>query len=102
MSRRLTPLPCPECRVRAARRGRKSGVLSLRVGNLRAECVTCNNFARAVRRIATSRLVDAHREEYMALRLAVEADLYPQVIAAFNERMNPPPPRSLVEWPPLT
>ena len=51
-----------------------------RIGNRRSRCRTCNNFAQNVRRIATSRLMQEHRDEYERLRVQAEMDLYPQVI----------------------
>lgn len=65
-------LPCPECRE-AGRGG------AARIGNRRNKCATCNNFAQNVMRLTRTRLKAAHEEEYEALRLSVERDLYPQV-----------------------
>jgi ribosomal protein L19E len=54
-----------------------------RIGNRRARCTTCNNFAQNVMRMTRRRLKELHEEEYAVIRLQVEADLYPQVIEDF-------------------
>jgi len=69
-------LPCPECRSRGVGGG-------ARIGNRRATCPTCNNFAQNVMRITRNRLKERHEEEYAAIRAQVERDLYPQVIEAW-------------------
>lgn len=51
-----------------------------RIGNRRSQCTTCNNFAQNVMRMTRKRLKERHAEEYEAIRLKVEMDLYPQVI----------------------
>jgi hypothetical protein len=51
-----------------------------RIGNRRNQCDTCNNFAQNVTRLASKALRELHPEEYRAIRLRVELDLYPQVI----------------------
>ena len=51
-----------------------------RIGNRRSQCSTCNNFAQNVMRMTRKRLKEMHEEEYEAIRLRVEMDLYPQVI----------------------
>lgn len=66
-------LPCPECK----RRGIAG---NCRIGNRRNGCGTCNAFAQNVLRISRQRLRELHPEEYDAIRLRVEIDLYPQVI----------------------
>ena len=79
--KRPTPaLPCPECRARGA-----GG--SARIGNFRTICTTCNNFSQNVRRLTAKRLKEAHAEEYEAIRIRVEADLYPQVIEDWSNRL---------------
>lgn len=70
-------LPCPECRFRGLTGG-------ARIGNRRNRCTTCNNFAQNVMRMTRKRLKERHEDEYMAIRLRVEYDLYPQVIEDFN------------------
>lgn len=76
----LPDLPCPEC----------TQVLGIetwiRIGHRRNSCRTCNNFVRSVDRLALRRLREAHPEEYQALRLMIEADLYPQVMEDFTAR----------------
>lgn len=81
------PLPCPSCRLE----GRGGGT---RIGNRRQHCQTCNNFAQNVLRLAAKKLREEHPEEYQAIRLRVELDLYPQVIEDFElrERLAPAQP----------
>jgi hypothetical protein len=71
-------LPCPECRMRGF--GGRS-----RIGNRRSRCNTCNNFAQNVMRVTRRELVKLHGEEYMAIRLRAELELYPKVITDFTE-----------------
>ena len=68
-------LPCPECRYAGRSKNGKA-----RIGNYRNRCSTCNYFAQNVTRLASKMLREQHAEEYLALRLKVELDLYPQVI----------------------
>lgn len=70
-------LPCPECR-RAGRGG------LTRIGNRRRECATCNRWAQNVMRHTRSRLKAKHETEYEMIRLEVESELYPSVIAEFK------------------
>lgn len=79
------PLPCPECR----RRGLGGGA---RIGNRRSVCTTCNNFAQNVMRMTRKRLKERHEDEYEAIRLQVEADLYPQVLDDWRAMENPVDP----------
>jgi hypothetical protein len=71
-------LPCPECRQ--AGRGGKA-----RIGNRRNRCTPCNNFAQNVMRLTRARLKAAHEQEYFSIRMAVELDLYPQVMEDWLE-----------------
>lgn len=71
----LPVLPCPECRYAGRSKNGKA-----RIGNYRNRCQTCNYFAQNVTRLASKMLRELHGEEYLALRLKVELDLYPQVI----------------------
>jgi hypothetical protein len=81
---RPTPaLPCPECRQNG--RGGEA-----RIGNRRRECPTCNAFAQNVMRLAFRRFREREPEQWQALRLAVELDLYPNVIEAFAARTMQP------------
>jgi hypothetical protein len=57
-----------------------------RIGNHRNSCTTCNNFAQNVMRMTRRRLKDNHPEEYEAIRLQVELDLYPQVLDDWSNR----------------
>lgn len=56
-----------------------------RIGNRRAKCTTCNNFAQNVLRLARKRLAEKFPSEYVAIRQAVEGDLYPQVIEQWTD-----------------
>jgi hypothetical protein len=51
-----------------------------RIGNRRNRCDTCNNFAQNVMRLTRKALRERYRDEYEAIRLRVEMDLYPQVL----------------------
>lgn len=70
-------LPCPECRMRGI-----GG--AARLGSRRTECVTCNNFAQTVGRMARQKLKERYPEEYEELRAAACIELYPQVIEDFT------------------
>jgi hypothetical protein len=72
-STQLPPLPCPECREA----GRGGGA---RIGNKRRHCRTCNTWAANVSRLLAKRLKEKFPDEAAALRLQIEADMYPQVI----------------------
>lgn len=69
----LPSLPCPECK----HAGRGGGA---RIGNRRNVCTTCNNFAQNVMRMTRKRILEIHSDEYRAMRIKVERDLYPQVL----------------------
>jgi hypothetical protein len=79
----LPELPCPQCRVE-----RVPG--ACRIGNRRSECATCNNFVQNVMRLTRKRLMELHAEEYKAIRLVAERDLYPQVIEKFAATLPDP------------
>lgn len=71
-------MPCPECQER----GHVTGV---RIGNHRKHCPTCNNWAAAVRRATTRRLIaEVGQERYDRLRRVVEDELYPTVVEAWQ------------------
>jgi len=79
IERALLALPCPECREMG-----HDGMA--RIGNRRRECATCNNFAANVRRLTARRLKELHEDEWNALQLRVEMDLYPSVIQAYSRQ----------------
>ena len=62
----------------------------IRIGNERNNCATCNNFVQNVMRLTRKLLMQRYPGEYAALRMQVEADLYPQVIEDFNRRYPKP------------
>ncbi len=55
----------------------------VRIGNRRRACATCNNWAANVSRLTAKQLRERHSREWELLRLKVEMDLYPQVIADY-------------------
>ena len=55
-----------------------------RIGNSRDVCPTCNGFAHTARLRALAILAKRYPEEYARIRLEVEADLYPAVIARWS------------------
>jgi hypothetical protein len=75
--KRLPDLPCPECTLRL---GTETWI---RIGHRRNVCRTCNNFVGVVNRAVDKQMRAAHPEEYQERRLAVERNLYPQVLEDF-------------------
>lgn len=88
MRKMITPvktpaLPCPKCRQTLRLKG-KEPTGANRIGNRRSSCDICNNFSQNVMRMTRKRLKELHEEEYQLIRMQVELDLYPQVIADWN------------------
>lgn len=73
-------LPCPECAQR------HPDGYGGRIGNHRNRCTLCNNFVHNVERITRRELVARHAEDFRAIRLRVEFDLYPQVIEEWSAK----------------
>lgn len=72
-------LSCPQCYDEGV-----SG--SLRIGNRRSSCATCNAFAQAVRRRLVTRLVQEHAELAERMKLDIEAALHPRAVERYQQR----------------
>lgn len=66
-------MPCPEC----AEEGVEG---SIKIGNRRGSCRTCNLFASRTRRAAIKRLMSRRASEYAQFHAAVEVELYAALI----------------------
>jgi hypothetical protein len=83
-SRETRALVCPECK----RKGVKG---DCRIGNKRNRCKTCNSFNQAVMRLTRKMMMDAlGTENYDAIRIRAELNIYPRVSEAFNVQYRVP------------